>query len=298
MDVARHDEPLFVFRQTELGPAELGWLQAVVDSRSEQPLLSVVTEACRRFGWTRPNGEPPISACTVMLRRLEQRGLIRLQRPPRSCPGGARHKDTDRMHFLRALGVVPGTVDCQPSGPFSLRPIEDEERDGFRLHLERFHYLGFERSVGESLGYAAFVGNELVALLDWGSAALHCGPRDRYLGWDSATRERKLGLVVNNRRFLMLPWIRQPHLASRVLGANLRRLSADWTAAYGHSVALAETFVDTTRFRGTCYRASNWIRVGETRGFSRLRRGFAAHERAKAVFVYPLVRNAEARLRE
>jgi len=106
-------------------------------------------------------------------------------------------------------------------------------------------------------------------LLDWGAAVLHCGPRDRYIGWDRVTRERNLTRVVGNRRFLILPWVRVPHLASRILGANLRRLNCDWQLAYAHSLLLAETFVDTGRFRGTCYRAANWRYLGQTLGFAR-----------------------------
>ena len=291
-DNARDQQPVFTFRQTQLWPADIAWIRCVVDANAGGSIRDVVPALCEKFGWRRTNGEYPLGACTVMLRHLEQRGLIRIPQPRHARPGGARHQNTDRQIFLRALGVVPGMAECQPSGEFSLRPIADEERDGFRLHLERFHYLGFERSVGESLGYAAFVGNELVALLDWGAAVLHCGPRDRYIGWDSEARERNLELVADNRRFLILPWIRQPHLASRVLGANLRRLSSDWEARYGHPIAMAETFVDSRRFRGTCYRASNWLHLGETRGFTRLKRGFAEHNRQKAMFVYPLARNA------
>jgi hypothetical protein len=291
--VSSDDQAVFTFRHTRLWPADIAWIKSVADASEGGSVRAVVVAICQRFGWRRINGEYPFAACTVMLRQLEQRGLIRLPRPPKLArPGGARHQYTDRQTFLRALGVVPGMAECQPSGEFSVRPIANEERDGFRLHLERFHYLGFERSVGESIGYAAFVGNDLVALLDWGAAVLHCGPRDRYIGWDSATRERNLDLVADNRRFLILPWIRQPHLASRILGANLRRLSGDWAARYGHPIAMAETFVDSRRFRGTCYRASNWVHLGETRGFTRLKRGFAEHNRQKSVFLYPLARDA------
>lgn len=135
-----------------------------------------------------------------------------------------------------------------------------------------------------------------MALLDWGAAVLHCGPRDRHVGWDAAARERNLPFVVENRRFLIPPWVRIPHLASRALGANLRRLSRDWTVRYGHPVLLAETFVDG-RFRGTCYRASNWICVGQTRGFSRRRNGFVEHGRPKSVWLFELAPAAIIRLR-
>ena len=198
--------------------------------------------------------------------------------------------------MLDALGVVSGMVECQPQGPLTVRPIAPEERDGFRLHLRRFHYLGFERSVGESIGYAAFIGAELVALLDWGAAVLHCEPRDGHIGWDRLTRERNLGLVAGNFRFVVLPWVRRYCLASQVLSKNLRRLADDWQARYGHRVLLAETFVDT-RFRGTCYRAANWTHLGMTRGYTRLKPGFKTPQQPKAVYVYPLARDAVERLR-
>jgi len=289
------DAALFRFRQTPLGAGELAWLQSLIDGGSQ--LSETAAAACQRFGWVRPSGKIPLAACSVMLRRLEQRGLLRLPAAPRRRPGGGHHEDAERVRLLDALGPVAGMAECQPEGPFTLRPIAPEERDGFRLHLQRYHYLGFKRSVGESMGYAAFVGQELVALLDWGAAFRRCAPRDQFVGWDDATRERKLGLVVGNRRFLVLPWVRVPHLASRVLGANLRRLSRDWQAAYGHPALLAETFVDPSRFKGTCYRAANWIRLGPTRGDTRLSDGSRVRGRPKEVYVYPLARDALPRLR-
>jgi hypothetical protein len=283
----------YTFRGVDLDEQDIGWLQRAID---ESVLLKeVAAKACARFGWVRSNGKFPEAAFTTMLRRLETRGLLRIAKKPKRFTGVSQHTDRERM--LEALGVVPGMVEYQPEGPLEVRPIAPEERDGFRLHMRRYHYLGFERSVGESLGYAAFVGNELVALLDWGAAALYCGPRDRYIGWDHATRERNLGFVVGNRRFLVLPWVRLSCLASRVLSANLRRLSADWETTYGHRVLLAETFIDT-RFRGTCYRAANWTFLGMTRGFERLKPGFKTPQKPKSTYVYPLTRDAVKELRE
>ena len=287
-----------VYRQTRLGHAELSWLQTLADERPQRTLQDLATCACRHFQWRRPNGEPPIGSCTVFLRRLQRWGLLRL--PPGRGSRNRRHYDKDLAEFLAALGPIPGMVGCQPEGPLTVRPIAPEELMGFRLHMDRYHYLGFVKASGESLCYAALVGAELAALLVWGAAVPHNAPRDRYIGWDPSTRARMLPWVVNNRRFLVLPWIRLPHLASRVLGANLRRLSQDWQSVYGHKVLLAETFVDSTRFAGTCYRASNWLHLGHTRGFSRargLRVSFVANQAPKAVFVYPLHRRALERLR-
>ena len=284
-------ERAVVYRETELGPAEFAVIQEIIDRASQRTALGAAASVCERFGWRRPNGEPATKSCGVFLRRMAAHGLLRLSGPrPKT---GAVHADADREAMLRALGPIPGLVECQPLGPLEVRPVEPEEWDGFRLHMDRYHYLGFKKPVGESLCYIATVGHDLVALLVWGAAVLHCRPRDRFIGWDAATKARRLPFVANNRRFLILPWIRQPHLASRILGANLRRLSRDWRQTYGHPVFLAETFVDLKRFRGTCYRASNWRFLGETEGFSRTaQRGFAANHRPKAAFVFPLHRRA------
>ena len=296
----RPDRRVVTFRQTWLPQSELEWLRRFAGEHRELSVGRLAEAMCERFGWRRPNGEAPISSCTVFLRRLERHGLVELPHPPRvySAKGQARNEWADRMEILEALGpAAPGLVEQQPTGPLCVRPIAAEEADGFRLHLDRYHYLGFERPVGESLGYAALLGNELVALLSWGAAVLHNGPRDRWLGWDAAMRARRISWVVNNRRFLILPWIRKPHLASRILATNLRRLSRDWQMVYRHPVWLAETFVDLDRFRGTCYRASNWRYAGDTLGYSRSKAGFFPNQRPKAAFLYPLHRHARELLR-
>jgi len=162
--------------------------------------------------------------------------------------------------------------------------------------MRQHHYLGFERIVGESLCYVARQENDWVALLGWGSAALKCGPRDQWIGWDRALQWRRLHLIANNVRFLILPGWHQPNLASRLLALNLKRLSRDWELYYGHPVLLAETFVDSARFRGTCYRAAGWQVLGQTRGFAKRNRRYWRHGQPKLVFVRPLVADAPSRL--
>jgi hypothetical protein len=162
--------------------------------------------------------------------------------------------------------------------------------------MHAYHRLGDSPLVGESMRYGAWLDGELVALLGWTGATLHNAARDRFIGWDDSCRRQRLHLVVQNARYLVLPWVQQPNLASRVLGATLRRLSADWQAAHGHPVLLAETFVDRSRFQGTCYRASNWVCVGQTKGWSRHGARYEEHGQPKAVFLYPLERHALAQL--
>jgi hypothetical protein len=164
--------------------------------------------------------------------------------------------------------------------------------------MDRYHYLGDRPIVGEHLLYAGLLRGELVALLGWASAALRAPLREKYIGWDEATRVRRLHFVANNIRFLVLPWVRVRNLASKVLAANLRRLSGDWEAVWKHPVVLAETFVDTTRFRGTCYRAANWLYLGETAGRSKRGNNYLHGGTRKALFTYPLRRDATRFLRE
>jgi hypothetical protein len=175
-------------------------------------------------------------------------GVIELP-APRQVQGRPEREAIERAAALVGNGgaaVWQEPVAGQGSGStLVVRPIQAEEVLLWRAHMERFHYLGDGALVGESLRYVALLDGEMVALLSWAAASLRNGPRDRYVGWDEHSRKANLHLVVNNSRFVVLPWGRRPHLASRVLAANLRRLSRDWQELYGHGVVLAESFVDT-----------------------------------------------------
>lgn len=178
----------------------------------------------------------------------------------------------------------------------AVRLVRREERARWRELMRQHHYLGFERIVGEWLWYVGSVRNEWVALLGWGSAALKCGVRDRWIGWERGLQWQRLQLVANNVRFLMMPGWNRRNLASRILALNVRRLSQDWEVCHGHPVLLAETFVDGARFRGTCYRAAGWQALGETRGFAKRNDHYWHHGQQKIVFVKPLVADAASRL--
>ena len=178
----------------------------------------------------------------------------------------------------------------------TVRPIQAGELPRFRAALARHHYLGDARLVGESVRHVAEVAGRWVALLAWAAAALKSRHREAWIGWDESTKSRRLHLVVNNVRFLVLPEGRVPNLASAVLARSARRLSADFEARHGHPVLVAETFVDESRFRGTCYRAAGWTRLGLTRGMARRGRGYEEHGRKKALFALELEPCARALL--
>lgn len=178
----------------------------------------------------------------------------------------------------------------------TVRPRERREVAPFQALLRAHHYLGFRGVVGESLAYVAEADGHWLALLLWAAAAFKCRARDRWIGWHPAVAWQRLPLVANNVRFLILPGVCVPNLASRVLGLCTRRLSADWERVWGHPILLVETFVDPARYAGTCYRAAGWQPLGATRGFARRRGGWAHHGRPKEVLVRELTPGGRARL--
>ena len=293
----REDVVHLRYRNREVTTADLEFLKEKCESAATR--REVAKAVCEAWRWRQANGELSVYACADLLLRLEERGLVKL--PP---PWARRTGDR------RAFGGLPLPPDLVPLvgldvgdadadlDTLCVRPIASEERLGWRLYMDRYHYLGESTIVGEHILYAAFLGDELVALLGWASAALQAPLRDKYIGWDEATKLRGLHLVVNNVRFLILPWVRVRHLASKILATNLRRLSADWQAVWKHPVVLAETFVDTTRFRGTCYRAANWSYLGETAGRSKRGNQYLHGGTRKALYTYPLRRHATRLLRE
>jgi hypothetical protein len=287
------------YRNREITNADLSFLrgQCAASWKKRGDLTRAICEA---WAWRQANGELSLYACSDLLLKLEHRGLLEL--PVRAYPQHRRDR-----RWLVKLPLPPELIPLaglDVGGPhvdlkdLCVRPILGEERLGWRVYMDRYHYLGNRPVVGEHLLYAVFLDNELVALLAWASAALRAPLRDAYVGWSELTKRRRLHLVTNNVRFLILPWVRVRHLASKVLALNLRRLSADWQAVWKHPVFLAETFVDTTRFRGTCYRAANWRYLGQTAGRSKRGNQYAHGGTKKALFVYPLDRDAVRRLRE
>ena len=176
-----------------------------------------------------------------------------------------------------------------------VRPIVPSELERWNTLLRAHHYRGFRTLAGQTLRYVATIEERWVALLGWQSGVRRCAARDDWIGWSGPLLAQRLHLIANNGRFLVLPEASFPNLASRILSLNLRRLSSDWQDAYGHPIVLAETFVEAPRFRGTCYRAANWIDVGWTRGFSRNPggKGYTYHGQRKRVLVYPLTPQAD-----
>ena len=219
---------------------------------------------CEAWEWKQANGALRDMVCRGLLLMLHRAGEIEL--PP--------VRQVSLNPFVERERPAPVLLDTTPMNGFlsALQPIELQQvrRSGdeplFNSLMEQYHYLGYEQPVGEHLKYLAWAQGRPVACLAWSSAPRHLGSRDRFIGWNAEARWRNLRLLAYNTRFLILPWVRVPHLASHLLGKMAQTLSGDWERMYGHPTYFAETFIDPGRFRGTCYRAANWILLGHTTG--------------------------------
>ena len=219
---------------------------------------------CEAWGWTQDNGAPRDAVCRGLMLKLHRAGLIELPPPNwRATRPAQRHRKPEPIE----IDQTPIVCDLASLGPLTIalvRRTDDEAVvDGL---IEEHHYLGYTRPVGAHLKYLVRAGERPVACLTWSSAPRHLAPRDRYIGWSSEARKQNIRYVVYNGRFLILPWVQVKHLASHLLGRMARTLPAHWEQTYGHPVYFAETFVDTAIHRGTCYRAANWVPLGQTTG--------------------------------
>jgi len=271
----------------EIGIADVAVVRQLLAAHPDWPRSRVSVELCQLWDLRGPDGQLKDMACRNVLLKLERAALVTL--PPRQRPGpnGRRnqsiaaiaHETTPVASALPLLEPVSVTVVQRGSA----------EEQLFNCLVSQYHYLGLRNTVGENLKYLirANCGRPLACLL-FGSAAWKTQARDQFIGWDHPTRQRNLQLVTNNTRFLVLPWVRVPCLASRVLSLVARQVPADWRNKYGHAVHLLETFVDISRFRGTCYRAANWLRLGHTTGRTRNNRCKRIRTTVKDVYVLPL----------
>lgn len=274
------------------GPPEIEQVREIIRAHPAASRQRLSYRVCEAFAWRKPDGSLKDMSCRVALLRMHREGLIELPAP--------RHKVNPCRSFARR------TPQAEPEAPLeaavhelaSLR-LEVVERPGSALwneYIDRYHYLGYKPLPGAQLRYFAYAGERLVGLLGFGAAAWKSGPRDAWIGWSRTQRHRNLGAVVNNARFLILPWVRVAHLASKLLAMTARSLPVHWQGRYGYRPVLLETFVEAQRFSGTCYRAANWICVGQTQGRGKLGDHRLGQVPMKTVWVYPLAKDFRLRL--
>lgn len=253
-------------------------------------------ELCEAWDWRQANGALRDMVCRGLMLALSRAGHLEL--PER--------RQIPRNPLAKRAKAVPVQVDVEPIGgtlaelgPLEFRQVRRTADEAiFNGLIQAHHYLGYTQPVGEHLKFLVYARERPVACFAWSSAPRHLGPRDRYIGWSAAARRRNVRLIAYNTRYLILPWVTVPHLASHLLGRMARQLSAQWERVYGHPVCFAETFVDAERFRGTCYRAANWSFLGRTTGRGKDDQTNRANRSLKDVLGLALTRDFRARLQE
>jgi hypothetical protein len=273
-------------------PQQIEQVRDIIRAHPRASRQQLSYRVCEVFDWRKPDGSLKDMSCRVALLRMYREGLIELPAP--------RHEVKPCRSFARR------TAQAEP-GPLLEGTVH--ELDGLRLamvdrgasalwneYIDRYHYLGYKPLPGAQLRYFAYAGERLVGLFGFGAAAWKSGPRDEWIGWSRAQRHRNLGVVVNNARFLILPWVRIASLASKLLSMSARVLPVHWEGRYGYRPVLLESFVEAERFAGTCYRAANWSCVGRTQGRGKLGDHRIGQVPVKTVWVYPLAKNFRAQL--
>jgi hypothetical protein len=263
----------------------------------DYPTLAVAEIArtvCELLQWTRPNGGLKNHECRQLLERLQAGGVLTLPAIRKTKTKGPQRVDVSQQ-FFEPEPVECAARECEPLEMALVQgPVESRT---WRELIERYHYLGCRVPFGANMRYWVRNRDRELACLLWTSPAWKMQARDAWIGWSDEQRKRNLQSIVNNGRFLILPWVRVKGLASKILALSARQMPRDWRTQYGNAPLLMETLVDTNRFRGTCYRAANWISLGQTSGRGRMDRENKLEGHAvKDIYVYPLVRHARQRL--
>ncbi len=274
----------------EVREPDLRLVRHIIREHPDWSRHRITQQLCRHWDWRTHTGRLKTFAARSFIDKLEARGLLAL--PPIRVQCRRPHRRAyPEVTLPKATFIAASLADMAPVS-FTLVRNGSYEHGCFGHYLSRHHYLGFTRTVGEHLEYLVRdkLGRDLACVL-FGSAAWKSTPRDRWIGWSDAERQRNLNFMTNNTRFLILPWVCVPHLASHILGRIMRWLQGDWAHRYGHRVYLVETFVEKDRFNGTCYKAANWSFLGRTQGRGRQDHHNTYCVPVKDILAYPLCKN-------
>lgn len=287
---------LLTYRKRVITEDDLAFILKVIDEYRSRGRSFISRRLCEAWDWRQANGQLKDGVCRGLLLQLERKQLLTL--PPRIID--INNNSTRRKRKTQpTFGFQPTPISCTLGdlGPIKLRQVRrTPEEKLFNNLIDQYHYLGYSQPVGEHLKYLVYGGDRLVACFVFSSAPYAIDHRDLFVGWSPDVRDRNRHLLAYNSRFLILPWARVPHLASHLLGRISRNISEDWQKLYNHPIFWLETFVDTERFAGTCYRAANWIFLGLTSGHGTRNKTGKKETSVKAMYGYPLTRNYRARL--
>jgi len=278
------------YRGREVDVADIGFIREWIATHPEAGRCALSRQLCEAWNWKQPNGALCDQICRGLLLKLERAGEIQLPpvkfRPARNPLAERQPPELIVADERPVRGPLKGLL------PLDIQLVRrSAEEPLFNSLIQQHHYLGYEQPVGEQLKYLVKVRGQAIACLAWSSAPRHLGARDRFIGWEPQARRRNIRGIAYNSRYLILPWVEQvPHLASHILGQMAKRVPRDWEWKYAHPIYLLETFVDPERFRGTCYRAANWIVVGLTTGRGKDSQSWKPNRPIKQILVLPLHR--------
>jgi hypothetical protein len=275
------------YRGREITAEDTVFIQQLIGENRAWSRRRLSAELCRAWNWVQANGALRDMVCRSLLLELHRAGLIELPAKRQSPPNNVVARKAPEPGL--PLWERPRACGLSELGPLEIRQVRrTAEEELFGRLMQAHHYLRYTQPVGEHLKYLVWAGGDPIGCLAWSSAPRHLAARDRFIGWPAAVRRKQLHLIAYNTRFLLLPWIRVPGLASHLLARVARRISEDWQAVYAHPIHLLETFIDPARFRGTCYRAANWICLGLTTGRGHNARTSRRDQPRKELWVYPL----------
>lgn len=285
---------LLSYRHRVISEDDLVFIRTLIAENPDLSRRALSKKLCEAWNWVQANGALRDMVCRGLMLMLHREGLIELP-PVRRV---ARNPLVERSQPVRRdVDETPLRVIFAELGVLEVRQVRRTPDEAlFNSLLHQHHYLGYSQPVGEHLKYMIYAQGRPVACVAWCSAPRHLGSRDRFIGWGAQARLHNIRLLAYNTRFLILPWVTVPHLASHILGLMARRLSADWQAVYGHPIYFLETFIDPQRFRGTCYRAANWTVMGVTTGRGKDAPTRQANRSIKEVLGYALVKDFRQRL--
>jgi hypothetical protein len=274
------------YRGRSVTDDDMAFIAQLIAAHPKSSRRALSIKLCEAWNWVQPNGAPRDMVCRGLLLALHRAGHIEL--PPSRY---AVRYDPSKRHTPAPAAIDPSPLcdTLKAVRPLEFRQVRRTPDESlFNSLIEQYHYLGYTQPVGEHLKYMVYSGDRPIACLAWSSAPRHLGCRDRFVGWSIEARRKNIRFIAYNLRYLILPWVEVPHLASHLLGHMARILSQDWERIYGHPVYFLETFVDPQRFRGTCYRAANWIVLGRTTGRGKDDQTGKPNRPIKEVLGYPL----------
>ena len=283
------DEQLIIRRRLISGH-DLVLIRALIEQEGSRGRTYISKRLCEVWNWRQPNGRFREIACRDLLRKLHTKGLIELPAMLKAARRPGYRNRVGRSDLLDRILLTQTLSELREQIEVTLIRSR-EEFELFKNFIGNFHYLGYQQATGAQLKYLAHYQNQPIACLSFGPAAYKVAVRDQFIGWSPALRQERLAWVVNNNRFLILPWVKVSNLASFLLSRCVRRLRSDWQGIYNHDLALVETFVQTDRFKGSCYAAANWTYVGQSRGRGRNDRFKQQALPLKSLWLHPLRKN-------